>query len=163
MDKALPSSIVEPNAAAISDRQTAAIVSAVTSSGGGGSPITIHIDEMNVRNDQDNNPENFSDTYNGTGATIRSNKRVTTSDFIKAWGYDSNDPSFIYPSTVGGSENTYICDKTWYAAGTMALAVGGRWSNASYVGPFVLDGSDAPALSSANIGSRLQKLPSKAA
>ncbi len=53
MDKALPSSIVEPSASAISDRQTAAIVSAVAAGGGGGPTYQFHIDEMTVRDDQD--------------------------------------------------------------------------------------------------------------
>lgn len=44
----------EADVLAAQREQTAAIVSAVAASGsGGGSPITIHVDEMNVRDDQD--------------------------------------------------------------------------------------------------------------
>lgn len=111
-----------------------------------------------------NNPENFSDTYNGTGATVRSNKRPASNDiFIKAWGYDSNDPSFIYPSEGGGTENTYICDKVWYGSGVTGATVGGTYVNASDAGPFALYAYPAPSLLNPNIGSRLQKLPNKAA
>ena len=34
-----------------------------------------------------NNPANFADTYNGTGATVRSNTRATSGGWIKAWGH----------------------------------------------------------------------------
>lgn len=111
-----------------------------------------------------NNPENFSDTYNAAGATVRSNKRTTSSaTFIKAWGYASNDPSFIYPSEGGGAENAYICDLTWYRSGVRSLNVGGDWADASNAGPFALIGFYTPSESLADNGSRLQKLPAAAA
>lgn len=106
-----------------------------------------------------NNPANFSDSYNGTGATVRSNKRHTASDWIKAWGYDTNDPSFIYPSAGGGSETTFVPDYCYYHTGIRALNVGGYYGNGPYAGPFCLNGYYAPTHSVANLGSRLQKLP----
>ena len=106
-----------------------------------------------------NNPANFSDSYNGTGATVRSNKRATTGGWIKAWGHDTNDPSFIYPSEVGGSETTFVPDYCYFNTGVRALFVGGNCNNGTNAGPFYLYGSDAPSNTSGNLGSRLQKLP----
>ena len=106
-----------------------------------------------------NNPANFSDSYNGTGATVRSNKRATTGGWIKAWGHDTNDPSFIYPSEVGGSETTFVPDYCSYYTGVRALFVGGNCGSGTYAGPFYLDGSDAPSGTYGSLGSRLQKLP----
>lgn len=106
-----------------------------------------------------NNPANFSDSYNGTGATVRSNKRATTGGWIKAWGHDTNDPSFIYPSEVGGSETTFVPDYCNYYTGVRALCVGGGYINGTYAGPFYLGGNNAPSSTVGNLGSRLQKLP----
>lgn len=103
-----------------------------------------------------NNPTNFANSYNGTGSVIRSNKRTTRSGWIKAWGYDSNDPSFIYPSEVGGSETTFIPDNCGYSAGTQFLYVSGCYSDNTYAGPFCASGYSS---TSGNLGSRLMKLP----
>ena len=72
-----------------------------------------------------NNPANFVDTYNGTGATVRSNTRATSGGWIKAWGHDSSDNSFIYQNTVGGSDTTYVPDYCGYYSGVRGLYVGG--------------------------------------
>ena len=106
-----------------------------------------------------NNPANFSDSYNGTGATVRSNKRATTGGWIKAWGHDTNDPSFIYPSEVGGSETTFVPDYCYYNTGVRALYVGGSDNSGTTAGPFGLSGSNAPSYPNGYLGSRLQKLP----
>ncbi len=106
-----------------------------------------------------NNPANFSDSYNGTGATVRSNKRATTGGWIKAWGHDTNDPSFIYPSEVGGSETTFVPDYCSYYTGVRALCVGGYYSIGAGAGPFYLSGDNAPSNTYGLLGSRLQKLP----
>ena len=106
-----------------------------------------------------NNPANFSDAYNGTGAVVRSNKRAASSGWIKAWGHDTNDPSFIYPSEIGGSETTFVPDYCYYRTGVRALNVGGDYGNGTNAGPFYLVGDYTPAVTYAYIGSRLQKLP----
>ena len=106
-----------------------------------------------------NNPANFSDAYNGTGAVVRSNKRAASSGWIKAWGHDTNDPSFIYPSEIGGSETTFVPDYCYYYTGVRALNVGGSYGYGTNAGPFYLLGGNTPALTSATLGSRLQKLP----
>ena len=102
-----------------------------------------------------NNPANFSDAYNGTGAVVRSNKRAASSGWIKAWGHDTNDPSFIYPSEIGGSETTFVPDYCYYNTGVRALNVGGNYGNGTNAGPFYLNGTNAPTNSNANLGSRL--------
>lgn len=109
-----------------------------------------------------NNPENFADTYNTTGATVRSNTRPTSSGWIKAWGYDTTDNSFIYPSTVGGSETTYVPDYCYYNSGVLGLYVGGNCSSGTKAGLFCLDGHRAASVSNSYLGSRLQKLPQAA-
>ena len=106
-----------------------------------------------------NNPANFSDAYNGTGAVVRSNKRAASSGWIKAWGHDTNDPSFIYPSEIGGSETTFVPDYCYCDTGVRALNIGGLYGVGTYAGPFFLNGFNAPASTYANLGSRLQKLP----
>ena len=109
-----------------------------------------------------NNPANFVDTYNGTGATVRSNTRATSGGWIKAWGHDSSDNSFIYPNTVGGSDTTYVPDYCYYYSGVRGLYVGGSYNYGAGAGPFYLYGYYAPSYSSSDLGSRLQKLPSAA-
>lgn len=86
-----------------------------------------------------NNPANFSNEYGATGATIRNIPTLPQAGgFIKAWGYDQNDPSFIYPSEVGGSETTYIAD--FYATSTgTAIAVGKYGNIKGTSGPFNID------------------------
>lgn len=106
-----------------------------------------------------NNPANFSDNYAGTGSTVRSNKRYTTNGWIKAWGYDTSDPSFIYPSEGGGSETTYVPDYCYYKTGVRALNVGGDYGNGTNAGPFYLNGLNSPINAFAYLSSRLQKLP----
>lgn len=106
-----------------------------------------------------NNPSQFVDTYGGTGATTRSNARASSSGYIKAWGYDTTDSSFIYPSTVGGSETTYVPDYCNYNAGVRGLCVGGYYYYASGAGLFCLYGNFAPSSTNSGLGSRLQKLP----
>ena len=106
-----------------------------------------------------NNPANFSDAYNGTGAVVRSNKRAASSGWIKAWGHDTNDPSFIYPSEIGGSETTFVPDCCYYDTGVRALNVGGNCGHGTNAGPFYLNGNNTPAYTYAYLGSRLQKLP----
>lgn len=53
MEKSLPSRVEEPPASAAINRQTAAIVAAVQSRGGGPGGIAIYVDKLEVRDDQD--------------------------------------------------------------------------------------------------------------
>lgn len=108
-----------------------------------------------------NNPSNFKDTYNGAGGTVRSNKRATSDGWIKAWGFDSGDASFIYPSAVGGSGTEYIPDYCYYNSGVCALNVGGSAGVGTMAGPFYLYGYDSPSNTSGGLGSRIMKLPNR--
>ena len=82
--------------------------------------------------------------------------------WIKAWGHDSSDNSFIYPNTVGGSDTTYVPDFCYCYSGVRGLFVGGCYYYGTYAGPFCLNGNYAPSYASSDLGSRLQKLPSAA-
>ena len=110
-----------------------------------------------------NNPEDFSDTYNGTGATLRSNKRpVAGANYIKAWGSDLSDPSFIYPSEIGGTDATYVCDGFEGSVSPAGLLAGGGRTSGSRGGPFCV-WAYSPSYSWADVTSRIQKLPPRAA
>lgn len=107
-----------------------------------------------------NNPADFVSGYNETGATIRSNKRSTTSGaYIGKWGYDENDPSFIYPSEVVGDGS--IPNYCTYSDGIRILRVSGGFSTGTNAGLFFLSGGASPSSTSPQIGSRLMKLPNK--
>ena len=108
-----------------------------------------------------NNPSNFTDTYSGTGSKSRGNRRASSNGHIKAWGYDPSDPSFIYPSEVGGSTTTFVPDAYKYSSGVRALHVSGHGGDVNDAGPFLLTGQFAPTFAGDNIGSRLMKLPNK--
>lgn len=105
------------------------------------------------------NPEQFTDTYNSTGAEVRTNKRPTSGGYISAWGHDEDDAAFIYPSAVAGAATTHVPDYCNYFSGVRALYVGGNCSNGDYAGLFFLYGNNAPTNTDGNLGSRLQKLP----
>lgn len=116
-----------------------------------------------------NNPANFCDIYAGPGSTARSNKRPTTPSYIKSWGYDANDPSFIYPSAVGNATSTadftvYIPDACNYGKGGVCGVNGGGVYGAGLGGGlFQLAGQNEPSKDdSPYIGSRIQKLPNEA-
>lgn len=108
-----------------------------------------------------NNPAKFSNSYNGAGATVRSNKRSLGNGYIEVWDHDLNDPSFIYPSKIysSASKNTFIPDFCNYTTGVRALNVSGAYDNGYNAGPFSLFSADAPTASNDNLGSRLMKLP----
>ena len=107
-----------------------------------------------------NNPANFSDYYGMTGSVVRSNTIPTQNGYIKAWGYDSNDLSFIFPSTTGGSASTYIPDNfTLLGSTNCGLEVSGR--SGKDAGPFY--GMKLASNTASNYnGSRLMKLPNAA-
>ena len=93
---------------------------------------------------------------------MRSNTRATSGGWIKAWGHDSSDNSFIYPNTVGGSDTTYVPDYCSCYSGVRGLCVGGFYNDGTFAGPFYLSGFNAPSYADSYLGSRLQKLPSAA-
>ena len=90
-----------------------------------------------------NNPANFSNEYGATGAAIRNIPAPPeTSGIISAWGYDQDDPSFIYPSEVvelSGNTGTYIADAYTTGSNGAAIAVGLYEGFSGYSGPFFID------------------------
>ena len=105
------------------------------------------------------NPENFSDTSNGT----KIGTRPTTGNYISAFFVGTGEyAAFIYPSEVAGSESTYVCDFCGYSASGVVLFAGGYYSQGQDNGLFFLSGNSTASSAVANIGSRLLEKPSAA-
>jgi hypothetical protein len=66
---------------------------------------------------------------------------------------------FYYPSAVAGADGQYIPDYCSYVSSGVVLLVGGDYYQDSNHGLFDLYGFNAATGKSADIGSRLQKLP----
>ena len=75
--------------------------------------------------------------YKDTGLTV-----VTTNGFIKAKFPYIN--SYLFPSVVGGSDSTYMCDRLYYYDGNRCLYVGGNYNEVSSAGLFYWNGNDGP-------------------
>ena len=113
-----------------------------------------------------NNPSQFTSAYGGTNAVIRSNKAPSDAGYVTALGYDAADPTFIFPSAVGGSGATYIpdlCDAYFANTKAKAVNVGGHYhasfSAAEDPGIFSTAVNTNATTTYAWFGSRLQKLP----
>jgi hypothetical protein len=105
------------------------------------------------------NPENFSDTSNGT----KIGTRPTTGNYISAFFVGTGEyAAFIYPSEVAGSESTYVCDYCYYDASGVVLYAGGGYYQSQPRGLFYLSGNDTASDANAGIGSRLLEKPSAA-
>lgn len=108
-----------------------------------------------------NNPANFSNEYGATGATIRNIPAPPeTAGIISAWGYDQDDPSFIFPSEVvklSSNTDTYISDVYTASSTGTSIAVGRYGDYSGYSGPFFIDKRNK-AESSNGMG-RIMKLP----
>lgn len=104
-----------------------------------------------------NNPNNFSDTENGTLVCTR----PTSSGYIKDWQFSTVEDFdwFMYPSTVGGSSTTYVADYCNYFASGVVLCVGGSYSQNQVYGAFFLDGFLSASDAYGSIGSRLMLIP----
>ena len=102
------------------------------------------------------NPNNFSDTANGTLAGTR----PTSSNYIK-WGISTTDGFdwFLYPATTGGGSSTYIPDNCVYNSSGVVLYVGGGYYKYTIYGLFCLNGCYSASGSSGSVGSRLMVLP----
>lgn len=106
------------------------------------------------------NPDNFSDSANGTLIGTRS----TAAGYISAWFVSSADgyEEFIYPSAAGGSESTYVCDYCYYDASGVVLVAGGNHGHDPRRGLFYLGGNDRASDAYGGVGSRCMKKPSAA-
>ena len=103
------------------------------------------------------NPDNFSDTENGTLVCTR----PTSSGYIKDWTFSTVEDFdwFMYPSTVGGSSTTYVADSCDYNASGVVLYVGGYYNQVQSYGAFYLFGNNSASNTYGVIGSRLMFLP----
>lgn len=108
-----------------------------------------------------NNPADFQDIHNGPGAVKRSNRKPTVSGWAAEWESDSDDASFIFPCSNGGSAETFISDyQTHSTSSNRALCVGGIRNSGGQAGLFAFL-FDGPGSSTSGRGSRLMKLPNR--
>lgn len=98
------------------------------------------------------NPDNFSDTTNGTLVCTR----PTSGGYIKDWTISTVDGFdwMAYPSTVGGSTTTYVADYCYCDSAGVVLYVGGNYNQNLNCGMFYLNGNNSASNYNANIGSR---------
>lgn len=99
------------------------------------------------------NPNNFSDTANGTAIGTPSNGCPTVMSIAEAGGVQ-----WMYPTTAGGSNTTYIPDYWNFNTFNPCLDCGGYYSQYLNFGLFFVGCSSASYLYD-RIGCRLQKLP----
>lgn len=100
------------------------------------------------------NPANFSDSSGGTNIGMPSNGYPTVMSVATAVGFEYA----IYPTTAGGSVNTYVPDDWFFNSSRPCLYVGGSYSQGQSRGLFCVYYSN-PSGSNAGIGCRLQELP----
>lgn len=84
--------------------------------------------------------------------------RAQSDGYISATGYSSTSPWSFYPTSVSGSETTYISDYAAYNGGWCVLYVGGFWASGSGAGLFCFYGHSS-SYSSSGIGARLLFVP----
>lgn len=81
------------------------------------------------------NPENFSDSANGTQLSFT---RASASGYVSDVGSDNTNPEYIYPTAVNGSPTTYCSDYNFYKSSGVVLYAGGGWANSGYCGVLCL-------------------------
>lgn len=90
-----------------------------------------------------------------TGATNWSGVYITQE------GLDTSNPHIMLPSAAGsGSETTYVCDACFLSTGWRVFERGGRWTDGSKCGLFMVGFDAASSDSSLSLGSRLLYIPS---
>ena len=102
-------------------------------------------------------PEDYSDNYTATGATIVGT-RPTASNLIQNLGQSAETGFewFLYPSSVGASQ-TNIPDYCGYGSTGVVLCVGGGYYQGANHGLFYLRGYGTASHKDADIGVRLQR------
>lgn len=104
------------------------------------------------------NPSSFSDTTGGTKVGTRN----ITSGWTKAFTHPtaSGFEYALFPSEVGGSNSTYVCDSNWSQTSTgVTLCVGGNFGTGLEQGAFMVSSTGAASVTVSDVGSRLMKLP----
>lgn len=117
------------------------------------------IDGMNIRNnrlwvaDYGFQSDLFAAPYIDTGLTLpASNGYGTTPALSTLMDYG------FFPSAVGGSSSTYLCDYYYQASGDRAALLGGRWDNAADAGAFYWCLNTASSSVNRSFGARLAVL-----
>lgn len=102
----------------------------------------------------------YSDDYTSTGATLVGT-RPTSSNYIQDFEISSENGFewFMYPSSVGNSQNN-VPDYCSYGAAGVVLYVGGGYGQYAYRGLFYLGGGSAASGQYGDVGVRLQYIPS---
>lgn len=104
-----------------------------------------------------NNPLNYSDNENGVKIGERAKLSGYTSEFSEC--SIPNYEYVIYPISVSGGQNTFVCDYCHYNAQRNTLYVGGYFQKSTEYGMFYLTGYSQDGQSASGNGCRLQKLP----
>lgn len=102
------------------------------------------------------NPENFSDSANGTKLSFA---RASASGYVSNVGSDNTNPEYIYPTAVNGSKTTYCSDYNWYASSGVVLCAGGYWYNAGLCGVLCLNVYNVASYYDTSLSARLIYLP----
>lgn len=105
------------------------------------------------------NPNNFSDSANGTLVGKSASRGYPTELAIPT----ASDLEWaLYPSATGGSTTTYVPDEWFYYKDYPCLYHGGSYYQNLGRGPFCVS-CDSKSYTSASVGCRLQERPPKAA
>ena len=104
------------------------------------------------------NPNNFSDSANGTLVGMPSSGYPSDFTIPTASGLEWA----LFPSAANGSQTTYVPDNWNFDGSYPCLYHGGSYSQSQGHGPFYV-GYSRTSVSSVNIGCRLQERPPKAA
>ena len=80
---------------------------------------------------------------------------VNTNGYIKALGFDINNPLARFPIETGGGNTTYVSDYYYGESGNVVALVGGRLFGGANCGPWCWYLNFASSFSSWNLGARL--------
>lgn len=97
--------------------------------------------------------DKFTSPYNALGYT-----NALTNGYGKSLGYDNNYPIASFPTEIGTSSTTGICDYYTQNTGNRIVLVGGYWDNGSFAGLWYWDLNTTSGAANFGIGSRLLKL-----
>ena len=103
------------------------------------------------------NPNNFSDTVNGT---LVGTRPTSSSGYIKSWGISTVDGFdwFLYPASTRIGES-YVVDYYFCSDDGVVLYVGGNYYQKSIFGMFCLESNVKVSYTEYDLGSRLMILP----
>ena len=80
---------------------------------------------------------------------------ATSDGYPTNLGYDSDNEIVAFPTAVGGSSSTYMCDYYWQSAGTRLAVFGGAWNAGASDGFFCWYLLADFSVSTTSVGSRL--------